>query len=102
MLVKVKTGVRRVLVMELWRGPDRTCPHRCEHLGKSCNLENKADPHAGPKPPSEEALLPFRLGAVEINPEGGELLWQANEAEAKVVAKAIVADEADEEWDLFD
>jgi hypothetical protein len=34
----VQSGVRRVLVIELWLGPDRTCEHRCNHP-KACSLE---------------------------------------------------------------
>ena len=31
----VQSGLRRVLIMELWFGETRTCPHRCElHWGK--------------------------------------------------------------------
>ena len=94
---KVETGIRRVLVVELWRGPPRTCPHRCEHLGKSCKLEKSHVPNGQ----GGDAVLPFRLGGVEFNPEGAELLWQSSEETVKVAPKAIEADEDDEEWDLF-
>ena len=33
---KVTHGIRRVLVIELWRGPERTCNHRCESLSMVC------------------------------------------------------------------
>jgi len=37
---KVETGTRRVCVVEWWRGPARTCPHRCESLAKGrCRSE---------------------------------------------------------------
>ena len=82
--------------MELWRGPPRTCPHRCEFLGKSCPQE----PDHVPQPTSER-LLPFRLGGVEGLKEDAELLWQTNEVDNAPVAKAIQIDQDDEEWDLF-
>ena len=67
---KVTEGVRRVLVLELWRGPTRTCPHRCEFLGNSCPSEST---YVQPTD-TQETLLPFRLGGVE----GEKLLWQSN------------------------
>lgn len=93
---QVETGIRRVLVMELWRGPARSCPHRCEFLGKSCPMEPGYTAQ-----PSAEPLLPFRLGGVEGLRDCGELLWQTNETEKPPAPKAIEVDEEDEEWDLF-
>ena len=35
----ITRGVRRVLVLEFWRGPERTCNHRCESLSIVCDRE---------------------------------------------------------------
>ena len=35
-VLPVTGGLRRVLVAELWRGPNKTCPHRCCTIG-SCD-----------------------------------------------------------------
>lgn len=32
----VEVGERRVLIVELWEGLERTCPHRCEALRGTC------------------------------------------------------------------
>ena len=33
-VLPVRSGKRHVMVMELWNGPEKTCPHRCETVGK--------------------------------------------------------------------
>ena len=33
---RVESGERRVLIMELWEGEERTCPHRCEARHGAC------------------------------------------------------------------
>ena len=58
---KVQTGVRRVLVIELWRGPDRSCPHRCCSFGQKCPSEKD---HSVALQPRIAPALPFRLAAV--------------------------------------
>ena len=42
---KVTKGIRRVLVLEFWRGPKRTCDHRCESLAIQCEREKCATIH---------------------------------------------------------
>jgi len=33
---EVKSGLRQVLIMELWQGEERTCAHRCEQHWGDC------------------------------------------------------------------
>ena len=95
---KVKTGERRVLVVELWRGPDRTCPHRCCYFGQKCPAEKD---HSVALTPTFKPSLPFRLQAVDQSGEG--LVWETKRARAVAdeLPKALLVDERDEEWDLF-
>jgi hypothetical protein len=46
---QVTKGTRRVLVVEFWRGPERSCPHRCEWLGWTCPHEEKEEKEKGKK-----------------------------------------------------
>ena len=34
---------RQVLVIEVWAGPECTCPHRCEEHGGECALRRTID-----------------------------------------------------------
>ena len=114
---QVTKGVRNVLVMEFWRGPQRRCGHRCECLEKVCPLEmkNSEDSEEGGGEGGEVEVggsigdnvpLPFRLGAVV----DGLVLWQAND-QTEEKKKGIdvtgklkdleVVEEDDEVWDIF-
>jgi hypothetical protein len=109
---KVTKGTRRVLVLEFWRGPTRTCDHRCESLSVICRRERgskgeeKDSSSRTPRGTSKETAerpswLPFRLGAVE----GGRLLWQTNMVEEDPLphlpAKKDLLNMNDQTWDLF-
>ncbi|CAE8696588.1 unnamed protein product [Polarella glacialis] len=67
----VSQGVRRVLVLEFWRGPARRCPHRCRCLAASCPLESekgvddRSEAASGRDAPGMPLglRLPFRLGS---------------------------------------
>jgi hypothetical protein len=41
---RVRSGSRRVLVIELWDGAERICAHRCERRFGVCELENVCTP----------------------------------------------------------
>jgi len=113
---KVTKGTRRVLVLEFWKGPTRTCDHRCESLSVVCrrergfqlSKEQKVVRDTTEKRQDQEQVqlhrapwLPFRLGAVE----DGRLLWQTNMAEEdpmpEVPAKEDLLTMDDTTWDLF-
>ena len=47
----VTRGTREVLVIELWRGPARSCPHRCLQPTGDCGF-------VGERPEDETSLLP--------------------------------------------
>ena len=47
----VTRGTREVLVIELWRGPARSCPHRCLQPTGECNF-------VGEQPEDDTSLLP--------------------------------------------
>ena len=87
------------MVIELWRGPNRTCPHRCMYNGRSCHLETNHVPPALTKSDSfEPSTLPYKLAGVDGEPHTCRgLLWK-HKASAP---KPIEIDENDEEWDLF-
>ena len=42
-MTPVTTGKRHVLVTEYWRGPARTCPHRCDTINGECNFDPSTD-----------------------------------------------------------
>ena len=50
----VTRGTREVLVIELWRGPERHCPHRCLDPTGVCTYTNGN----ANDPASDEELLP--------------------------------------------
>lgn len=110
----VTQGVRKVLVIEFWRGTARTCPHRCESLRLRCKREvGGADggEDEGMEEGEERAGggLPFRLGAVEGVEGGGggeRVVWQSNatddeEGKRGKIEPEELLDEKDEAWDLF-
>ena len=41
-VLPIRSGKRHVLVMELWNGPEKTCPHRCETVGKCTHTLNRS------------------------------------------------------------
>ena len=47
----VTQGTREVLVIEVWRGPERHCPHRCLKPSGVCDYVNSGDP-------ADDELLP--------------------------------------------
>lgn len=82
----VVSGCRRVLVVEFWRGPTRSCPHRCRSLQPSCPEEPVSMPVQETRPSTRPPIsLPFRWGsAEEVERVPGEmrrirLLWQIND-----------------------
>jgi len=75
----VINGIRNVFVVELWKGPERNCPHRCEIFHGHCPLDiNSRNISIVGENNSKE--LPFRLGAVDTSTFHGhtlhKLLWQ--------------------------
>ena len=36
---RVRSGTRRVMIIELWEGPERSCPHRCECAKAPCPFD---------------------------------------------------------------
>jgi len=73
---EVTKGTRNVLVVEFWKGPPRTCPHRCEKLSGTCPSEERET-----NLKENNNLLPFRLGAVEAAETSNHqpvnrLLWE--------------------------
>lgn len=88
---EVTRGIRNVLVLELWRGPERECGHRCETFG-DCPLEGIS------RGTLINDSLPFRLGAISDDAGIQRLLWQPIKS-SQVHAKAM--DSEDEAWDIF-
>eukprot|EP00928_Gymnodinium_smaydae_P057731 TRINITY_DN40954_c0_g1_i1.p1 TRINITY_DN40954_c0_g1~~TRINITY_DN40954_c0_g1_i1.p1 ORF type:complete len:233 (+),score=31.08 TRINITY_DN40954_c0_g1_i1:76-699(+) len=102
----VTSGCRSVLVVEYWRGPARTCPHRCSALGPRCPLEAKLQHRMACPRNSEQtcvaddrseaplgAALPFRLGLSSTRirtTQGGQrqgylqLFWQRQPSDHEV------------------
>ena len=39
----VESGKRTVLVLEVWRGPARTCPHRCPNPEGACHFAREGE-----------------------------------------------------------
>ena len=52
----VRAGTREVLVIELWRGPQRRCPHRCLQPTGECTYTNNV--HDDDDDPQADELLP--------------------------------------------
>ena len=52
----VRAGTREVLVIELWRGPQRHCPHRCLQPTGECTYTNNV--HDDDDDPDADELLP--------------------------------------------
>ena len=88
---RVRSGRRNVMVLEFWYGPERQCPHRCEHFGREiCSRDPQNDytqQHSNPyhnhhlkECNASSTTLPFRLGSVsscrEDSRETLELLWE--------------------------
>lgn len=80
----VTHGRRRVLVLELWQGPARRCPHRCRSLHARCPQEVPPVVSSEGGAVDGRGALPFRIGAVsEREPAGPGLprqvrvFWQA-------------------------
>mmetsp|Transcript_624 Transcript_624/g.1028 ORF Transcript_624/g.1028 Transcript_624/m.1028 type:complete len:175 (-) Transcript_624:473-997(-) len=89
---RVRSGRRNVMVLEFWYGPERQCPHRCEHFGQEiCAIDpaqssyTQQYSHLKQKKQLEQDVapsipLPFRLGSVFTCQEGSheilELLWE--------------------------
>eukprot|EP00756_Hemistasia_phaeocysticola_P016596 Hpha_TRINITY_DN15487_c3_g1::TRINITY_DN15487_c3_g1_i2::g.177349::m.177349 len=74
----VTRGRRRVMVLEFWRGPERSCPHRCETVAGPCPRDRAFPPP--PMPPGGGdgvyPALPFRLGVVQPLQQAFRVLWQ--------------------------
>ena len=87
---RVRSGRRNVMVLEFWYGPERQCPHRCEHFGTElCNRDPAQHLYTQQYSKQSDDLkeqstssipLPFRLGSVSIckneSRETLELLWE--------------------------
>ena len=115
----VTSGTRNVLVVEFWKGGEKTCPHRCEVFRGRCKFDKRdakcCEVNDGEE--EENSNLPFRLGSSVCqggaNPNNWRLLWQPANKEAvstkeeeKIdVALAAVTEDDDEEdaeewWDI--
>jgi hypothetical protein len=84
---QVTSGNRRVLVVELWRGPTCYCPHRCLLLQGGCPLDptrqqqqqqqSTVTPSSNLQPQQQLNMFPFRLGAVhDIGKDTVQILWE--------------------------
>ena len=113
----VLSGLRRVLVTELWGRSSRCCAHRCESLKTRCPQEspstntNEEDTTTNEK---QTLYLPFRLASCGTwkNQNHGNgrmcqrLLWQSNEADGDDVENdpmqgiELLLPEA-EAWNVF-
>ncbi|KAH8057155.1 hypothetical protein JL722_6796 [Aureococcus anophagefferens] len=74
----VTKGTRRVLVLEVWFGPHRTCGHRCERRDGRCGFARHALALAGC----------LRLGRDDAAADGDEYKRAVAELERRVAAAA--------------
>ena len=74
----VTKGTRRVLVLEVWFGPHRTCGHRCERREGTCGFARHALALAGC----------LRLGRDDAAADGDEYKRAVAELERRVAAAA--------------
>ena len=88
------------MVLEFWNGPERNCPHRCEHFGSDiCSKDTSQDLYTQQYHPrqinhlKEQSVssLPFRLGSVSNCKKGLretiQLLWEPTELDKPVNVK---------------
>jgi len=93
---RIRKGKRNVMVLEFWYGPERNCPHRCEHFGTDiCITDPEQDLYTQQYHPKQinqsKSSLPFRLGSVssckEDSRETLQLLWEPTELDKPVNVK---------------
>ena len=112
-VLPVTSGTRHVLVLELWRGGERRCPHRCRSFRGPCPLEpeRRGGGEGAPAPPQKAPrgdVLPFRLGSVAAcdGGRGLRLLWEptgkgdGDDGEEGILGPGKLA-ETDEAWGVF-
>ena len=61
----VEAGTRRVLIVELWEGPERGCPHRCQSATAPCVFDDVDAPAAAG--PRKRFSWPPRRGAGRVH-----------------------------------
>jgi len=85
MVTPVTRGCRKVLVVEFWPHPARTCPHRCLSAGPVCGGQT----------------FPFSLGSATMEPDGLCLLWQESGQVSQPAKVPDMMASEDQAWDLF-
>lgn len=66
----VTSGTRRVLIVELWEGPERLCPHRCQCATAPCLLSD--DDPGRVHPGRKRFSWPPRRAVRRVHTAGGE------------------------------
>jgi len=84
----VTKGLRQVLVLEFWRGEERTCGHRCETLHGACkkeSLEAQTAALTGLERIRDEEARTGRMGAAVPAHPGQEKAQQPSQEEVEEV-----------------